>query len=108
MILWELASCKLPFSDAPNEATVGTWISQGEKEEIPKDCPNELAAIINDCWQVSPEKRPTAAAIVKRIENAMPQKIDYAFFKANSANSSKQSSNTETPQNDQQNLLGLS
>ena len=72
MLLWELASRQLPYSDAADEATVMGWIKDGEQEKIPEDCPKALAEIIQACW-AAPEKRPTAEAIVKRLEAAIKE-----------------------------------
>ena len=68
MVLWELASREIPFKDAQNQLQAATWIKDGEKEEIPGDCPAELKAIIESCWDLTPAKRPTAIQVVDRLK----------------------------------------
>ncbi len=68
MVLWELASREIPFKDAQNQLQAATWIKDGEKEEIPNDCPAELKAIIESCWDLTPVKRPTAIQVVDRLK----------------------------------------
>ncbi len=68
MVLWELASREIPFKDAQNQLQAATWIKDGEKEEIPSDCPAELKGIIESCWDLTPGKRPTAIQVVDRLK----------------------------------------
>ena len=75
MLLWELASRQLPYSDAADEITVMGWIKDGEQEKIPDNCPKALAEIIQSCW-MAPEKRPTAIEVAKGIEVAMKEAIE--------------------------------
>ena len=42
MVLWEIASRQLPFSDAADDVTVMGWIKDGEQENLPADCPKLL------------------------------------------------------------------
>ena len=68
MVLWELASREIPFKDAQNQLQAATWIKDGEKEEIPSDCPAELKSIIESCWDLTPTQRPTAIQVVDRLK----------------------------------------
>lgn len=86
MILWEIASRKLPYGDAEDEVARGL-IKDGKKEEIPKECPEQhsgerseasrraypsYAALIARCWEER-SKRPTiqvAAEILRPLEAA--------------------------------------
>jgi len=77
MILWELATRQLPFSDAADEQTVISWIKDGEQEKIPADCPKALADMIQACWG-PPDKRPTAAEILTQLKQAQPALEDKA------------------------------
>lgn len=69
MVLWEIVSRALPFSDAANEITAGMWIQSGEKEIIPPLCPAAYAAEIQKCWQDA-DKRPSAQEIVSNLIKA--------------------------------------
>ncbi len=75
--LWELASRKIPFADAGNPALIPSWVSQGEREDIPKDCPQKLASLITACWDASPDKRPDANAVITYLKS---DKTNFAQF----------------------------
>jgi hypothetical protein len=72
MLLWELVSRQLPFQEAADDATVVSWIKDGEQEKIPDDCPKALAESIQSCWAV-PSSRPTAAEVVARLQVALKE-----------------------------------
>jgi hypothetical protein len=69
MVLWELASRKVPFSDAHNREILIKWLEDGEQEEIPEDCPSGFAKLIKWCWNQEPTKRPT----INQAANALSQ-----------------------------------
>ncbi len=68
MVLWELSTREIPFKDAQNQLQAMGWIKDGEKEEIPVDCPVELKLIIESCWDLTPTNRPTAVQVVERLK----------------------------------------
>jgi len=68
MLLWEIASRKLPFSDAPNPAVVMGWVMQGEREDIPVETPRWYADLITACWDAEPSRRPDITEVVQRLE----------------------------------------
>ena len=74
MVLWELSSRKLPFSDAANEQIVVTWISTGEQEEISADCPEKVGQVIKCCWAADPLTRPSAQEASIELDQALPAK----------------------------------
>ena len=67
MVLWEIASRQLPYQDAQNDTVAISWIKDGEKENIPADCPVEFGQIIQKTWGL-PEARPTAREISTALE----------------------------------------
>ena len=73
MVLWEITSRQIPFSDAQDEITAMGWIKDGEQEQIPEHCPKVWQEIIKECWQL-PEQRPNAAKIVCLLEQHKPKK----------------------------------
>ena len=72
MVLWELATREIPFKDAQNQLQVIGWLKDGEKEEIPVDCPAELKSIIESCWDLTPTKRPTAIQVMESLKPLVP------------------------------------
>jgi serine/threonine protein kinase len=76
MVLWELASREVPFKDAHGPELIPKWVSEGEREEIPKDTPPKIAHLIKLCWANDIQKRPTADDAVKYLKNKdMPSGI---------------------------------
>lgn len=75
--LWELASRKIPFADAGNPSLIPSWVSKGEREDIPKDCPQKLASLITACWEASPDKRPDANTVATYLKS---DKTNFAQF----------------------------
>lgn len=59
---WELASRKIPYADSI-QAAISGFVQQGEREDIPADCPPKLAHLIQQCWAGNPEERPTAEKV---------------------------------------------
>ena len=39
-----------------------------KRPSFPKDIPNEVCELIEECWDKDPTKRPSADEIVKRID----------------------------------------
>ena len=70
MTFWELASKKIPFEDAASQDLIPKWVSEGEREEIPKDCPSSIASLIESCWHKEPDKRPDADTVVVQLKTA--------------------------------------
>lgn len=69
---WELASNgKTPFADAENPAMIASWVSQGEREPIPDECPKPMYHLIKRCWETKPEARPTIEEVVVTLEVAL-------------------------------------
>eukprot|EP01042_Synura_sphagnicola_P036771 gene36771-biopygen26210 len=62
-VLWELASRRLPFENATSNELIPIWAKEGEREDIPEDCPARLASVIKDCWHGDPTLRPEAEAV---------------------------------------------
>lgn len=73
MVLWEIASRKIPFSDAVNPNVIPTWVMNGERENIPNDCPNSYAKVIQLCWKGAPEDRPTATSALQQLRLGQEQ-----------------------------------
>ncbi len=69
MVLWELLTHAIPFADAQGDASlISEWISKGETETIPGECPPKLAALIKQCWSLIVETRPTIETVQKELK----------------------------------------
>ncbi|MBS0351375.1 MAG: protein kinase, partial [Proteobacteria bacterium] len=58
MVLWELLTHATPFADAQGDTSlISDWVTKGETETIPGDCPPKLSELIKKCWALKPEDR---------------------------------------------------
>ncbi len=66
LVFWQLASGQEPRRPKSRQELL-QWMQSGEREPIPADCPAEFRALILSCWQMNPEKRPSAEQLVENI-----------------------------------------
>ncbi|CAB5381687.1 unnamed protein product [Rhizophagus irregularis] len=58
VLLWEISSGKPPFHEENNKIGLIYDISQGRREEIIPDTPNDYSNLYIECWNNEPNKRP--------------------------------------------------
>ncbi|KAL1549641.1 Serine/threonine-protein kinase edr1 [Salvia divinorum] len=63
VILWELATLKLPWSGMNPMQVVGAVGFQNRRLDIPKDVDPLVGRIIWECWQTDPNLRPSFAQL---------------------------------------------
>ncbi|CAH9148686.1 unnamed protein product, partial [Cuscuta epithymum] len=63
VILWELATMRLPWSGMNPMQVVGAVGFQNRRLEIPKELDPHVARIIWECWQMDPNLRPSFAEL---------------------------------------------
>ncbi|KAL5559267.1 hypothetical protein UlMin_035478 [Ulmus minor] len=68
VILWELATCRIPWKGLNPMQVVGAVGFQNKRLEIPEDIHPEVAQIIHDCWQREPNLRPSFTQLMVRIK----------------------------------------
>lgn len=61
---WELASRKIPYAEDAAEA-IPTFVREGAREDIPEDCPQNFAYLIQQCWSGNPDARPETSEIAQ-------------------------------------------
>jgi serine/threonine protein kinase len=64
MVFWEIASGEVPYRHVRYDAVIKYHVTEGSRLSIPKDCPKEIATLIERCWAQKPEERPTAKEVV--------------------------------------------
>lgn len=72
VVLWEIASREEPWKDLGGQRIM-IQIFQGNREEIPEDCPQDYAKVIQSCWKQKPEDRLSAFAALQALKKAKPQ-----------------------------------
>jgi len=75
MILWELAARELPYKDL-NQFEIPRRVSEGERPEIPQDCPQPLAHLIRWCWHANPDIRPVMPDAKRALDDIKESRDD--------------------------------
>ncbi|XP_015875493.3 serine/threonine-protein kinase EDR1 isoform X1 [Ziziphus jujuba] len=80
VILWELATMRLPWSGMNPMQVVGAVGFQNRRLEIPKEVDPLVASIISECWQTEPNLRPSFAELTVALKPlqrlAVPSNVD--------------------------------
>ncbi|CAI0386371.1 unnamed protein product, partial [Linum tenue] len=72
--LWEIYCCEAPFAHLgfSHQTSPVVYklrqILQSVRPEIPGNCPEALAAIMKQCWEEEPAKRPAMEDVVSMLE----------------------------------------
>ena len=71
MTLWEIFSFgAVPYSAFFNQETI-QQISEGYQLSIPQNCPDEVYAMMLDCWRVKPKERPSFKNIFESLDELL-------------------------------------
>ncbi|KAL5566942.1 hypothetical protein UlMin_030106 [Ulmus minor] len=80
VILWELATLRLPWSGMNPMQVVGAVGFQNRRLDIPKEVDPVVARIIWECWQTEPNLRPSFAQLTVALKPlqrlAAPSNLD--------------------------------
>ncbi|KAG5232596.1 CTR2 protein [Salix suchowensis] len=68
VILWELATIRMPWSGMNPMQVVGAVGFQNRRLEIPKEVDPLVATIIWECWQTDPNLRPSFAKLTADLK----------------------------------------
>ncbi|XP_054797805.1 probable serine/threonine-protein kinase SIS8 [Prosopis cineraria] len=69
VILWELATARIPWKGLNPMQVVGAVGFQNRRLEIPEDVDPVVAQIIRDCWQMEPHLRPSFSQLMSRLRH---------------------------------------
>ncbi|PON96040.1 Mitogen-activated protein kinase kinase kinase [Trema orientale] len=67
VILWELATARIPWRGLNPMQVVGAVGFQNRRLEIPEEVDPEVAQIIHDCWERDPNLRPSFSQLMIRL-----------------------------------------
>ncbi|WIA40249.1 hypothetical protein OEZ86_013627 [Tetradesmus obliquus] len=88
VVLWELLTCKIPYSDmTPLQAAVGV-VQKGLRPAIPANCLPQLASLMAACWDASPMHRPSFKELTPQMQVLLDAVRDEEARKAALASSS--------------------
>ncbi|PKI67921.1 hypothetical protein CRG98_011517 [Punica granatum] len=80
IILWELATLRLPWSGMNPMQVVGAVGFQNRRPDIPKELDPKVASIIWECWQTEPNLRPSFAQLSVALKSlqrlVVPSQLD--------------------------------
>jgi len=66
--LWEICSDgEVPYSSLANKEILKE-IEDGKRLSKPNSCPDQLYTIMNDCWKIKSEERPTWTQLFNRFK----------------------------------------
>ncbi|MBP9726570.1 MAG: protein kinase [Gammaproteobacteria bacterium] len=68
VIFWEIATRKKPY-EGKTLAQLIKDLTNGKREKIPAETPQQFAALITRCWAQRAEDRPTIENIVKNMQD---------------------------------------
>ncbi|WOG85885.1 hypothetical protein DCAR_0105078 [Daucus carota subsp. sativus] len=69
VILWELMTQSIPWSDLNSLQVVGVVGFMDRRLDIPEAVDPRISSVIKDCWQSNPENRPSFKDIIKIMTN---------------------------------------
>ncbi|KAL8171127.1 hypothetical protein V2J09_022931 [Rumex salicifolius] len=67
VILWELATLRIPWTGLSSMQVVGAVGFQNKRLEVPKEVDSAVAQIIHDCWENDPSLRPSFSQLITRL-----------------------------------------
>ncbi|GAM26893.1 hypothetical protein SAMD00019534_100680 [Acytostelium subglobosum LB1] len=72
MVIWELITREIPFEEYFEEykwnSVIEDKVTHGLRPTIPKECPEQFANLIQDCWQEDPRRRPSFEDIITQLQ----------------------------------------
>uniref|UniRef100_A0A0D9VDV5 non-specific serine/threonine protein kinase n=1 Tax=Leersia perrieri TaxID=77586 RepID=A0A0D9VDV5_9ORYZ len=68
VILWELATMRVPWSGLNPMQVVGAVGFQNRRLDIPKEIDPLVASIISSCWENDPSKRPSFSQLLSPLK----------------------------------------
>lgn len=71
-IYFRTKSLTSAFDDITQVYRLAKNIANGFRPSLPREWPNELAELVSECWHQSPHDRPSAAELVRRLEDLRP------------------------------------
>nr|XP_020035251.1 mixed lineage kinase domain-like protein isoform X1 [Castor canadensis] len=67
IVLWEIATGKIPFEDCDNKKIYQLVVAERHQEPVGEDCPLGLQDIIDECRAYEPSGRPSVDGILERL-----------------------------------------
>ena len=65
MILYEMFTHEIPFSNIHKDVDVASSIRGGKRPSLPQDLPLDAKKFVQSCWKQEPQDRPTFEQILE-------------------------------------------
>ena len=65
MVLYEIYTQEIPFSDDDDDITVATNIRSGKRPSVPSKVPQYVKKLLQSCWKNKPNDRPTFDGVLQ-------------------------------------------
>ena len=69
MVCYEILTGRPPFSSVEYTSEVKKKVLHGDRPQLPSQCPSKLKALIEKCWSVKPETRPSFGDICEELRH---------------------------------------
>ncbi|KAL3829328.1 hypothetical protein ACJIZ3_018130 [Penstemon smallii] len=69
VILWELVTHKIPWDSLNSMQVIGAVGFMNQRLEIPKDVDPQWVSIIESCWHIEPQIRPSFQEIMEKLKD---------------------------------------
>jgi hypothetical protein len=66
-VLWEIVTRQQPFEHYHFNYEVLDAVCSGERPSLSDDCDADIKSLITDCWNDTPNKRPSFRQIKERL-----------------------------------------
>jgi serine/threonine protein kinase len=74
VLLWEIMTlCFMPYHNTGDDKEVAQAVIAGERLPKPENCPDDVYAIMQSCWQKRPGDRPSMPAIHTKLQGAFSE-----------------------------------
>jgi len=76
IIMWEMVHNLFPYHHLPaGKFDIRNEVIHGERPQWVAEIPVEIKTLITDCWDIEPQKRPSADKVLEIIENLLQNKV---------------------------------
>jgi len=66
VIMWQVLTRKQPFAGI-NFMGVSLAVLEGQRPQVPQDCPPKFKKLIKSCWHADPKARPSMEQVVAEL-----------------------------------------
>ncbi|CAN0924015.1 Serine/threonine-protein kinase STY13 [Linum grandiflorum] len=73
--LWEIYCCNASFANYGFTEDTSASVYRNVRPEIPRNCPEKLADVMQQCWEIDPKRRPEMREVVSMLEEISPRGV---------------------------------